>query len=212
SRIRTTNALGNDDWAGIGDIVVSSSPSGGDVTPPTLVATATADATANVSTTSDIVLTFNENVQLGAGDIVISNGAGDTRTITVGGVDDPDGTVTASGAAVTINPSLDLAADSTYHVTIASRTIQDTSGNGFAGVAAGDLDFTTAAGQSFAIAAASATKAEGNVGTTPFTFTVTRTNPSGDAAVDWSVTDIGGANQANGVDFSGPTSGTLTFT
>src|SRR5262245_57955980 len=30
--------------------------------------------------------------------------------------------------------------------------------------------------------------------------------------VDWSVTDISGANQANGVDFSGPTSGTLTFT
>src|SRR5262249_57649334 len=98
-RIMTTNAVGNDEWVGIDDIVVSSNPSGGDVTPPTLIATAPADAAANVSTTSDIVLTFNENVQLGAGDIVISNGAGDTRTITVGGVDDPHGTLTPSPAA-----------------------------------------------------------------------------------------------------------------
>src|SRR5262249_14672813 len=82
----------------------------------------------------------------------------------------------------------------------------------FAGIVVGVLDCPSAAAQSFAIAATSAVKAEGNVGTTPFTFTVTRTNPSGDATVDWSVTDIGGANQANGVDFSGPTSGTLTFT
>ena len=211
-RIMTTNAVGNDEWVGIDDIVVSSQPAGGDVTPPTLVATTPGDEAVNVSTSSDIVLTFNENVQLGAGDIVISNAAGDTRTITIGEADDPDGAVTASGTTVTINPTLDLAADSTYHVTVAAGTIQDTSGNGFTGIAAGDLDFTTAAGQSFAIAAASATKAEGNVGTTPFTFTVTRTNPSGDATVDWSLTNIGGANQADAADFSGPTSGTLTFT
>src|SRR5262249_4996063 len=87
-------------------------------------------------------------------------------------------------------------AGATYHVTIASGAIQDTSGNPFAGIAAGGLDFTTAAAPSFAIAAADASKAEGNVGTTPFTFTVTRTNPSGDATIDWSVTNIGGAIQA----------------
>src|SRR5262245_45134928 len=80
-RIITTNAVGNDEWVGIDDIVISSNPAGGDVTPPTLVSTSPADEAVNVSTTGDIVLTFNENVQLGAGDIVISNGAGDTRTI-----------------------------------------------------------------------------------------------------------------------------------
>src|SRR5262249_36933321 len=124
-RIMTTNAVGNDEWVGIDDIVVSSNPSGGDATPPTLIATAPPDEAVNVSAATDIVLTFNENVQPGAGDIVISNGAGDPRTITVGGVDDPDATVTASGTTVTINPSLDLAADSTYHLTIASGAIQD---------------------------------------------------------------------------------------
>jgi Bacterial Ig-like domain len=57
---------GNSVWHD--DIVVSSSPFGGDITPPALVSAAPTDEEVNVSTTSDIVLTFNENVQLGAGD------------------------------------------------------------------------------------------------------------------------------------------------
>src|SRR5262249_32413789 len=186
-RIMTTNAVGNDEWVGIDDINVSSSPFA-DTTPPSLVSTSPADEAANVSTGSDIVLTFDENVHLGAGDIVITNGVGDTRNITVGGAPDPDGTVSAVGHTVTINPATDLAAGTTYHVTFGSGVIQDTSGNNFAGIAAGGLDFTTAAAQSFSIAATDASKAEGNVGTTPFTFTVTCANPAGDANVDWSVT------------------------
>jgi predicted extracellular nuclease len=210
-RIMTTNAAGNDEWVGLDDIVVSSTPFA-DTTPPALLSSSPADEAANVSTGSDIVLTFDENVQLGAGDIVISNGAGDTRTITVGGPADPDGTVSVVGHTVTINPTAELAAGSTYHVTIASGAIEDASGNDFAGIVAGGLDFTTAAAQSFAIAATDAAKAEGNVGTTPFTFTVTRANPSGDATVDWAVTGIGGAGQASAADFAGSLAGTLTFT
>src|SRR5262245_4903436 len=126
-RIMTTNAVGNDEWVGIDDINVSSSPFA-DSTPPSLVSTSPADEAANVSTGSDIVLTFDENVQLGAGDIVITNGVGDTRTITVGGAPDPDGTVSAVGHTVTINPATDLAAGTTYHVTFGSGVIQDTSG------------------------------------------------------------------------------------
>jgi len=209
-RIITTDAVGSDEWIGIDNIVVSSGPLS-DTTPPTLLSTNPADEASNVSTTSDIVLTFNENVQLGTGDIVITDGTGDTRTISVGGAPDPDGTVTVSGKTVTINPTADLGAGDGYHVTVANGAIQDTSGNSFAGIPAGGLDFTTAATQSFAIAATDASKPEGNVGTTPFTFMVTRVNPTGDATVDWSVTGTGGPNQANGADFSGPTSGTLTF-
>jgi predicted extracellular nuclease len=210
-RVMTTNAAGNDEWVGIDDIVVSSGAFL-DTTAPTLVSTSPPDEAGSVSTSSDIVLSFDENVQLGAGDIVITNGAGDTRTITVGGPADPDGAVSVVGNTVTINPTADLAAGTTYHVTVANGAIQDTSGNGFAGVAAGGLDFTTAAAQSFSIAATDASKAEGNVGTTPFTFTVTRTNPSGGATVDWSLTGVGGSGQAGAADFAGPTSGTLVFT
>ena len=54
-----------------------------------------------------------------------------------------------------------------------------------------------------AIAAASATKAEGNSGTTPFTFTVTRAgDTSGTTTVNYAVTSTG-ANAANAVDFGG---------
>ncbi|MCA6109806.1 Ig-like domain-containing protein [Bradyrhizobium cenepequi] len=210
-RIMTTNAAGSDEWVGIDDLNVSSSPFA-DTTPPALVSANPSDEAGNISTASDIILTFDESVQLGAGNIVISDGSGDTRTISVGGGPDPDGAVTISGNAVTINPTSDLAAGAVYHVTIADGAIQDTSGNHFAGIGAGQLDFTTAAEQSFSIAATDANKGEGSAGTTPFTFTVTRTNPTGDATVDWSVTGPGGANQADGADFSGATSGKLTFT
>jgi len=210
-RIITTDAVGSDEWIGIDNIVASSSPFA-DVTPPTLVATDPADEATGISTTSDIVLTFNENVQFGAGDITITDGAGDTRTITVGGAPDPDGSVAIGGNTVIINPTADLGAGTTYHVTVATGAVEDTSGNDFAGIGGGALDFSTAAAQTFSIAATDASKPEGHVATTPFTFTVTRTNPTGSATVDWAVTSIGGAGQANGADFSGPTSGALTFT
>src|SRR4029450_5051823 len=145
-RIMTTNAAGNDEWVGLDDIAVSSTPFAG-TTPPALLSSSPADEAGNVSTGSDIVLTFDENVQLGTGDIVISNGAGDTRTITVGGPADPDGTVSVVGHTVTINPTAELAAGSTYHVTIASGAIEDASGNDFAGIVAGGLDLPTAAGR-----------------------------------------------------------------
>jgi predicted extracellular nuclease len=209
-RVLTADAVGSDEWIGIDNIVVSSSPFT-DATPPTLVSTSPADEALAVSTTSDITLTFDETVALGAGDIVLSDGAGDTRTITVGGPADPDGVVTVGGNTVTINPTADLVAGHTYHVTVAAGAIEDTSGNDFAGIGAGGLDFTTAAAPTFSIAASDATKPEGNSGTTPFTFTVTRANPSGPASVDWSVTGLGGAGQASAADFSGATAGTLTF-
>src|SRR5262245_39643820 len=141
-RIITTNAVGNDEWVGIDDIVISSSALG-DATPPTLISTSPADAAQNVAPGSDIVLSFDETIQLGSGNIVISNGAGDVRTITVGGGADPDGTVTVNGSSVTINPTTNLADATTYHVTVAAGAIKDANGNDFAGIAAGGLDFTT---------------------------------------------------------------------
>ena len=71
---------------------------------------------------------------------------------------------------------------------------------------------TTSGGQTFSIAATNAAQAEGTGGTTSFTFTVTRNDPSGDATVDWAVTGTGGAGQASAGDFSGSISGTVSFT
>src|SRR2546422_357619 len=61
-------------------------------------------------------------------------------------------------------------------------------------------------------AATSATKAEGNSGSTAFTFTVTRTgDTSGAGSVAFAVTGSG-ANPANAADFGGTLpSGTVSF-
>ena len=57
------------------------------------------------------------------------------------------------------------------------------------------------------IATTSADKAEGSTGTTPFTFTVTRSSGVGTASVGWAVVHVGTV----AADFSGATSGTVSF-
>ena len=95
------------------------------------------DATA-VAIGSNIVLTFNEAVAAGTGNIVISDGS-DTRTIAVG-----DAQVTISGNTVTINPTTDLNPNSNYNVQLASGVFTDSAGNAFAGITeATTLDFLT---------------------------------------------------------------------
>ncbi len=103
-RILTTNAPGNDEWIGIEDITVSSVAlaGGAETTAPMLVGSAPSDNASSVAVSSSIVLTFDEAVQAGTGDIVVSDGAGDTRTITLG-TSVPDGTVTFNGTQVTID-------------------------------------------------------------------------------------------------------------
>jgi len=73
--------------------------------------------------------------------------------------------------------------------------------------------FQTTTGAYLSIAATQADRQEGNAGTTPFTFTVSRTNASGGtASVDWAVAGEG-TNPATASDFDGglPPSGTVHF-
>ena len=102
-----------------------------DATGPVLTAATPADNATAVAAGNNIVLTFDEAVAAGTGSIVISNGAGDTRTIAIGDASQ----VTISGNTVTINPTADLAAGATYDVTLASGVITDAAGNAFAGIA-----------------------------------------------------------------------------
>ena len=113
---------------------------GADLTPPSLVGTNPADDASNVSAASNIVLTFDEAVQAGTGNIVISDGAGDTRTIDVTDASQ----VTFGTNTVTINPTGDLNPATAYDVTIGSGVITDAAANPFAGIALDALDFTTA--------------------------------------------------------------------
>jgi len=145
-RILTTNATGSDEWVGVDDIVVSSEPGaggGGDTTAPTLQSSTPADNATNVATGADITLTFDETVQAGDGFIIVTDGGGDTRTITVGGAADPDGSVTFNGNTVTVDLAGDLANATGYDVMISPGAIEDAAGNDFAGLNINSLDFTT---------------------------------------------------------------------
>lgn len=116
-----------------------------DVTGPTLDASNPLDNAINVVAGANIVLTFSETVLAGTGNIVISNGSGDTRTIAIGDTSQ----VSISGNTVTVNPTADLAAGGAYDVVIGSGVITDVAGNAFAGIAQDALDFTVAAPQTF---------------------------------------------------------------
>jgi len=112
-----------------------------DATAPTLISSSPATGTTGV-TSSRIVLTFSEPVVAGNGNIVISNGSGDTRAISVKDTNQ----VTFSGSTANINPSADLLRGFTYNVQVPLGAIRDTSGNSFAGITnATTLTLTTAA-------------------------------------------------------------------
>ena len=99
-----------------------------DTQAPTLSSSTPADDATAVAIGSNIVLTFNEAVAAGTGNIIISDGS-DTRTIAVG-----DAQVTISGNTVTINPTTDLNPNSNYNVLLASGVINDAAGNAYAGI------------------------------------------------------------------------------
>ncbi|MGB6295122.1 MAG: DUF4114 domain-containing protein, partial [Rivularia sp. (in: cyanobacteria)] len=97
--------------------------------------------------TSDIgidllVITFDEDVEVGSGDIVIRNADGsEFETITL-----PDGRITVSGNTVTINPTGDFANSTGYYIDIPAGAFEDESGNDFAGISGNSgFSFTTTA-------------------------------------------------------------------
>jgi methionine-rich copper-binding protein CopC len=85
-------------------------------------------------TDHDFVLTFDEAIIAGEGDIIISNGA-DVRTISI----DDTSQVTFLGRSVVIDPNDDLTPGQ-YTGTITSGAITDRTGNTFAGIS--DTSFT----------------------------------------------------------------------
>ncbi|MDP2902957.1 MAG: DUF4347 domain-containing protein [Methylovulum sp.] len=113
-----------------------------DTTAPTLSWSSPYDDNTMVGSDNNIELHFSEAVQAGTGNITISNGSGDTRTIAVTDTSQ----VTFNGSSVTINPTLDLAANTTYYVQVAGTAIKDLAAtpNSYAGITdTTTLNFTT---------------------------------------------------------------------
>jgi methionine-rich copper-binding protein CopC len=130
----------------IGGSVFSISYRGGDgndvtlteLSPPTLVSSVPTDNATDVAIGANIVLTFNEAVKAGTGNIILRPATGADVTIAVG-----SSQVTFNGNQVTINPTADLRPGVAYDVIIGSGVITDAAGNPFAGIAQDALDFVT---------------------------------------------------------------------
>ena len=142
-RVLTTDAVGSDEWIGVDDIVVSSTAAATDTTPPALAAfnpTTPGDNSVGIDAAANLTVRFTEAVHGVSGNIVITDGQGDTRTIAI-----TDGSqISFAGATLTVNPVADLIAGHHYDVTIGSGVVADAAGNAFAGIATGGFDFTIA--------------------------------------------------------------------
>ena len=100
-----------------------------DVTPPIISSFSPADNATNVSNTSNLVLTFNENIQKGTGNILVKEGGVITQTIDV-----TTAAVTVSGNTATINPA-DFTFGAAVNIEIAADAFKDLANNNYAGIA-----------------------------------------------------------------------------
>ncbi len=84
----------------------------------------------NIPLASNLVVTFNETVVIGTGDIVLKNLTdGTENAIPVG-----DSQISISGAVLTINPTNDLELGKNYALQISPTAILDRASNSFAGI------------------------------------------------------------------------------
>ena len=101
-----------------------------------------ADNATAVPITTNLVLTFNENVRKGVGNVLIKRTADDSIFATL---DMASSEISVSGGVVTINPGSDLESLTGYYVQLARGAIEDLSGNSFVGISDKTTwNFTTA--------------------------------------------------------------------
>ena len=139
-------------YAGINDTTTLSFTAA-DVVAPILSSTSPTDNATGVASGANIVLTFNENVAAGSGNITLKKSSDNStvQAMPVGG-----GNISISGATVTINPSSNLSSSQGYYIQIAATALDDTSGNSFAGINdTTTLNFTAADSAGPALASSS---------------------------------------------------------
>ena len=103
----------------------------GDATPPALLNLSPADDATDVARAESLVITFDENVAKGSGNIVIKRAIDDS---VVESIDVNSASVTVAGPVVTILPAF-LPASTDCYVQIDAGAIEDASGNAYGGIA-----------------------------------------------------------------------------
>lgn len=107
-----------------------------DTTAPVLRSTSPANDNKFVAMNRNITFNFNEKIQLGDGNIVLSDGE-NVITIPVN-----DSQVTLKTSTLTLNPKADLDLGKTYTVKLDAGAIKDLAGNAFAGNGEGFVFYT----------------------------------------------------------------------
>ncbi len=100
-----------------------------DNTAPTLTSFTPANNATNVPLDSNIVLTFNEEITIGTGNITLTPQGGTAINIPVTSTQ-----VTGEGTStITLNPTDDLLSGTSYEITIPATVFRDVAGNAYAG-------------------------------------------------------------------------------
>jgi methionine-rich copper-binding protein CopC len=103
----------------------------GDFTAPTVVSLSPPDDATDVQLDANLIITFNENVQKGTGNIVLKKSSDNSVVETIAVT---NAAVSISGATATIVRSTTLAETTGYYVEVASGAFKDLAGNNFAGI------------------------------------------------------------------------------
>lgn len=117
-----------------------SEPPSIDMTAPAVSSFSPADESFGVGIGSNIVLTFNETIQRGTGNITLKTGAGALIASYDAAL---SSNLSITGSTLTLNPTADLSYSTGYKLEFATGSIKDMAGNSYAGAA--DYNFTTLA-------------------------------------------------------------------
>jgi len=105
-----------------------------DSTPPAVSTLSPTGNATNVALNSNLVMTFDEAVDVETGNITIKKGIDDSTLETI---DVTSGQVTGTGTTtITINPTANFVSDQEYYVLIDATAFDDTAGNSYAGMSA----------------------------------------------------------------------------
>jgi hypothetical protein len=131
-------------YAGISDTTSWNFTTDVDVTNPSVSSFSPADGASNATLSMNLIITFDETVDVETGNITLKKGSDDS---TVETIDVTSGQVTGTGTeTITINPSADLLYSAGYYIQIDATAFDDPSGNSYAGISDSTTwNFTTVA-------------------------------------------------------------------
>ncbi|PAW75205.1 MAG: hypothetical protein B9S38_02265 [Verrucomicrobiia bacterium Tous-C4TDCM] len=114
---------------GMVDLLNAATP---DTLPPAITGLNPLDNATGVAAGTNLVLTFNEAVALGTGNITLKNLTDSTQS-TIAVTDSSQ--ISINGSFLTINPTANLTGGKSYAIRIAAAALKDLSNNAFAGIA-----------------------------------------------------------------------------